>query len=97
MLDRIGFKQSTHTRNRQHPESSLWRPSRTMTLVMWVSERVDTPSTTYGDRRRGNIRSALIRNFEPRNLSQCRTPYRKRSAWLTAYAVPVQLPLTIRE
>ena len=37
MLDRIGFEQSTHTRNRQHPESSLWRPSRTVALVMWVS------------------------------------------------------------
>ena len=44
MLNRIGFEQSTHTRNRQHPENSLWRPSRTIALVMWVSERVDKKS-----------------------------------------------------
>ena len=44
MLDRIGFEQSAHTRNRQHPESSLWRPSRTIALVIWVSERVDEKS-----------------------------------------------------
>jgi hypothetical protein len=44
MLDRIGFEQSTRTRNRLHPENSLWRPSRTITLVMLVSERVDEKS-----------------------------------------------------